>query len=48
MAKKDKQNEHTKSGLLKIGAAVVSGIFLVGKLMSGNKGNNNAKIASLS
>lgn len=29
MAKKNKQDEHTKSGLLKIGAAVVSGIFQV-------------------
>lgn len=42
MAKRDKQEEHTKSGLLKIGAAVVSGILLLGKLMSGNKGNGNA------
>ena len=42
MAKRDKQEEHTKSGLLKIGAAVVSGILLLGKLKSGNKGNGNA------
>jgi hypothetical protein len=42
MAKRDKQDEHTKSGLLKIGAAVVSGILLLGKLTSGNKGNGNA------
>ena len=42
MAKKNKQDEHTKSGLLKIGAAVVGGILLAGKLMSGTKGNNNA------
>lgn len=48
MAKKDKQNEHTKSGLLKIGTAVVSGILMAGQLMSGNKENNNASIASLS
>jgi len=42
MAKRDKQDEHKKRGLVKIGAAVVSGILLAGKLMSGNKGNNNA------
>ena len=42
MAKKNKQDEHTKIVLLKIGAAVVGGILLAGKLMSGNKGNNNA------
>ena len=48
MAKKDKQYEHTKSGLLKIGTAMVSGILLAGQLMSGNKENNNASIASLS
>ena len=42
MAKKNKQDEHTKSGLLKIGAAVVGGIILAGKIMAGKKGNNNA------
>ena len=42
MAKKDKQDEHTKSGLLQIGAAVGSGILLAVKLTSGHKGNNNA------
>lgn len=42
MAKRDKQDEHTKSGLMKIGTAVVGGILLLRKLMSGNKGNGNA------
>lgn len=42
MAKESKQDKHTKSGLMKIGAAVIGGIILAGKIFTGSKENNNA------
>lgn len=42
MAKESKQDKHTKSGLMKIGAAVVGTALVVVKLLAGSKENNNA------